>query len=203
MYVVEFEMKMNLSEFRICPVGGIYYFLSAISDSTVAFLERLHNRTTKGIEEEIGKRVTFSKNIICQLIQFVDKRITRGKDIGKMLAELSKVGAKKERSEKIEKVTKEEGKSIEVKEEKTEDEKKEEADNLKKEEDEGVYFLNCYITIVLVAVVTFVAVFILIVLVLSSSLPLVIGIPDVRTQSRPHMCLWLYSGIHEAVRQLD
>eukprot|EP00794_Sanderia_malayensis_P013718 gene13718-15148_t len=27
-----------------------------MSDSTVAFLERLHNRTTKGIEEEIGKR---------------------------------------------------------------------------------------------------------------------------------------------------
>ena len=83
--------------------------------------------------------MTFSKNIICQLIQFVDKRITRGKDIEKMLAELSKVGAQKERSEKMEKVTKEEENSIEPMEEKTEDEKKEEADNLKKEEDEGMY----------------------------------------------------------------
>ena len=111
-------------------------FLAGMSDSTVTFLERLHNRTTKGIEEEIGKRVTFSKSIISQLIQFVDKRVTRGKDISKMLDELK--NAKGIKTEEKGEGASSNGKTTVKEEEKTEDEKKEEAENQRKEADEGI-----------------------------------------------------------------
>ncbi|XP_065054662.1 E3 ubiquitin-protein ligase Bre1-like [Rhopilema esculentum] len=108
-----------------------------MSDTTITFLDRLHNRTTKGIEEEIGKRVTFSNGIISQLIQFIDKRITRGKDIGKMLEEWSGLGAKKPKAEKDEKTANADVK-MEIKVEgKTEEERKEEKESLKKEADEA------------------------------------------------------------------
>jgi len=106
----------------------------AMSDSTVAFLERLLNRTTKGIEEEIGKRVTFSKSIISQLIQFVDKRVTRGKDFGKMLGELK--SAKSEKSDNREKPELS-GERTGVKEEEQSEDQRKEIENLKNEADEA------------------------------------------------------------------
>ena len=100
----------------------------------MAFLERLHNRTTKGIEEEIGKRVTFSKCIISQLVQFIDKRVTRGKDFGKMLDELKIAkGGKREDREKAGLVDDKTG----IKEEEKIDDQKRDVESQKNETDEG------------------------------------------------------------------
>ena len=122
---------------KILVINLYSFFISAMSDTTITFLDRLHNRTTKGIEEEIGKRVTFSNGIISQLIQFIDKRITRGKDIGKMLEEWPGFGAKKPKAEKDEKTANADEK-MEIKVEgKSEEERKEEKESLKKEADEG------------------------------------------------------------------
>lgn len=107
----------------------------SISDSTVAFLERLHNRTTKGIEEEIGKRMIFSKSIISQLIQSIDKRVTRSRDIEKMLKEYSMSAKKNEAAEKKDREPSAE--AILQQEHKTEDEKKDEAEQTKKQQDEA------------------------------------------------------------------
>lgn len=123
---------------HICMI--LLYHIIAMSDSTMVFLERLHNRTTKGIEEEIGKRVTFSKSIISQLIQFIDKRVTRGKDIAKMLEEVKNVNAKTGGIEKKEKTQSLNDKSVIKEEDKTEDETKGGAEIHKKEADEGTYF---------------------------------------------------------------
>ncbi len=109
-----------------------------MSDSTVAFLERLHNRTTKGIEEEIRKRMTFSSSIINQLVLAIDKRVTRSTDISKMLAECSKMTGKTEAQDS----SKDEVAAAAPEEEqKTEDEKKEDQEKAKKEQDEGKTFL--------------------------------------------------------------
>ena len=105
-----------------------------MSDSTVAFLERLHNRTTKGIEEEIGKRVTFSKSIISQLVQFIDKRVTRGKDFGKMLNELKNTSEKSSDKEKAESSSD----KTSIKEEEIIDSQKKEIENQKNQADEGI-----------------------------------------------------------------
>ena len=122
----------------------IILIILAISDSTVAFLERLHNRTTKGIEEEIGKRMIFSKSIISQLIQSIDKRVTRSRDIEKMLKEYSMSAKKNEAAEKKDREPSAE--AILQQEHKTEDEKKDEAEQTKKQQDEGndwsCYFLK-------------------------------------------------------------
>ena len=107
----------------------------------MTFLERLHNRTTKGIEEEIGKRVDFSKSIISQLVQFIDRRVTRGKDIGKMLEEVKNVDPKSSSNESKDKLASSIEKAVIKEEEKTDYEQKQDTEMLKKEAYEGRNFV--------------------------------------------------------------
>ncbi|XP_066921932.1 E3 ubiquitin-protein ligase Bre1-like [Clytia hemisphaerica] len=53
----------------------------AMSETTVAFLEKLSNRTTKGTSEEIQKRVTHSSSIIERLVVRIEKNMKRNKEL--------------------------------------------------------------------------------------------------------------------------
>ena len=48
-----------------------------MNETTVAFLEKLSNRTTKGTSEEIQKRVTHSGSIVRRLVMTMEKTIQR------------------------------------------------------------------------------------------------------------------------------
>ena len=52
-----------------------------MSETTVAFLEKLSNRTTKGTSEEIQKRVTHSGSIVKRLIIMLEKSMQRNKEL--------------------------------------------------------------------------------------------------------------------------
>jgi len=52
-----------------------------MSETTVAFLEKLSNRTTKGTSEEIQKRVTHSCSIVKRLIVTLEKSMQRNKEL--------------------------------------------------------------------------------------------------------------------------
>jgi len=70
---------------------------AAMSESTVAFLEKLSNRTTKGIQEELGKRVMHTGNMIRKLVKSLETVLQRGQDVCDM------VKAGKEKAAKIKK----------------------------------------------------------------------------------------------------
>lgn len=55
--------------------------LLGMNETTVAFLEKLSNRTTKGTSEEIQKRVTHSTSIIRRLVITMEKTIQRTNDV--------------------------------------------------------------------------------------------------------------------------
>lgn len=56
-----------------------------MSESTVAFLEKLSNRTTKGIQEELGKRQMHTGNMIRKLVKSLESVLQRGQDIADMV----------------------------------------------------------------------------------------------------------------------
>ena len=70
--------------YLISPRNSIFIvilFYSAMSETTVAFLEKLSNRTTKGTSEEIQKRVTHSSSIIERLVVRMEKNMKRNKEL--------------------------------------------------------------------------------------------------------------------------
>ena len=62
-----------------------------MSETTVAFLERLSNRTTKGINEELQKKVIYSGNITENLVKSLEKILIRSQEVTKLL-DKAKVG---------------------------------------------------------------------------------------------------------------
>lgn len=55
------------------------------SETTVAFLEKLSNRTTKGIQEELGKRVMHTGNMVRKLVVKLEAILVRSKDVSDMI----------------------------------------------------------------------------------------------------------------------
>lgn len=58
-----------------------------MSDSTVGFLEKLSNRTSKGMNEEIQKRVNYSGQITRKLVMAMEKVLQRSMDLSKVVHE--------------------------------------------------------------------------------------------------------------------
>ena len=58
-----------------------------MSDSTIGFLEKLSNRTSKGMNEEIQKRVNYSGQITRKLVMAMEKVLQRSMDLSKVIHE--------------------------------------------------------------------------------------------------------------------
>lgn len=69
-----------------------------MSETTVAFLEKLSNRTTKGTSEEIQKRVTHSGSIIKRLVITMERATQRNKELIEALKKVSKKTVKQTES---------------------------------------------------------------------------------------------------------
>ena len=105
-----------------------------MSDTTVAFLEKLSDRTTKGMEEEISKRVCKSKELICKLVSLIDKTLTRSHDIAKLIQDSQSADKEKAKSDVKQEA---EGRETSIKEEESIDVKMEDKeDETKKSEEE-------------------------------------------------------------------
>ncbi|XP_057295387.1 E3 ubiquitin-protein ligase BRE1A-like [Hydractinia symbiolongicarpus] len=65
-----------------------------MSVSTVEFLEKLSNRTTKGMKEEIHKRVMHSGLITKRLVHVLEKVLIRSQDLTKMFEDRKKKAVK-------------------------------------------------------------------------------------------------------------
>jgi len=75
------DVSLLLQRFKELPEEGI----KGMSETTVAFLEKLSNRTSKGMKEEISKRVNYSGIMIKRLVLSLEKVLNRSIELSKLL----------------------------------------------------------------------------------------------------------------------